>query len=169
MESLWEIHIRITASCIEIRYWNLACCLILPSTWSRRRCFRIQGSPRGLVAPTSNFVSPSLSRKLIELGSWNLAHSQALYKKMLPLGVSGRSTAPNFFYFDTLSIYPKLIELGSWNLDLLRRHSPRYAYASLGNKCGASWYSGEYNWQLYLAYHWLCSSITSCPRIYKDV
>jgi len=34
MESLWEIHICITAWCIEIRCWNLAGCLILPNTWS---------------------------------------------------------------------------------------------------------------------------------------
>jgi len=37
MESPWQIHIRITAWCIELSYWiswNLVGCLTLPSTWS---------------------------------------------------------------------------------------------------------------------------------------
>ena len=42
MESLWEIHIRITAWCIEIRCWNLAGCFILPSTWSTRKSFSVR-------------------------------------------------------------------------------------------------------------------------------
>ena len=74
MESLWEIHIRITAWCIEIRCWNLASCLTLPSTLSTHKSFSVPGTARELVAPTLNFRTPSLSRKLIELGSWNLAH-----------------------------------------------------------------------------------------------
>jgi len=34
MESPWQIHIRITAWCIELWCWNLVGCLTLPSTWS---------------------------------------------------------------------------------------------------------------------------------------
>jgi len=47
MESLWEIQIRLTAWCIEIRCWNLAGCLILPSTWSIRKSFSVRGSAGG--------------------------------------------------------------------------------------------------------------------------
>ena len=42
MVSLWEIHIRITAWCTEIRCWNLARCLHLPSTLSTHKSFSIQ-------------------------------------------------------------------------------------------------------------------------------
>ena len=76
MVSLWEIHIRKTAWCIEIWCWNLACCLTLPSTLSIHKSFSVRGvvDGRGVVAPTLNFRTPSLSRKLVELGSWNLAY-----------------------------------------------------------------------------------------------
>ena len=47
MESLWEIHIRITAWCIEIRCWNLAGCLTLPSTWSTHKSFSVWGTAGG--------------------------------------------------------------------------------------------------------------------------
>ena len=71
--SLWEIHIRITASCIKIRCWNLAHCLTLTSTSSTRKSFNVRGTA-GASSPTLNFGTPSLSRKLIEPGSRNLAH-----------------------------------------------------------------------------------------------
>jgi len=57
MECLWEIHICITAWCIEIWYWNLAGCLILPSTWSTHKV-SAYGDTRGLLAPTLNFGIP---------------------------------------------------------------------------------------------------------------
>ena len=41
MESLWQIHIRITARRIEIWCWNLAGSFTLPSTWSIRKSFRV--------------------------------------------------------------------------------------------------------------------------------
>jgi len=44
MESLWEIHIRITAWCIEIRRWSLAGCFTMPSTWSIRKSFSVRGT-----------------------------------------------------------------------------------------------------------------------------
>ena len=37
IESLWKIHIRIAAWCIEIRCWNLARCFTLPSTLSTHK------------------------------------------------------------------------------------------------------------------------------------
>ena len=47
MESLREIHIRITAWCIEIRCWNLASCFILPSTLSTHKRFSVQHTAGG--------------------------------------------------------------------------------------------------------------------------
>jgi len=47
MESLWEIHIRIIALCIEIRCWNLAGCFTLPSTWRTRKSFSVRGMAWG--------------------------------------------------------------------------------------------------------------------------
>ena len=41
MESLWKLHIRITAWCIELQCWNLTGCLILPSTWSTHKSFSV--------------------------------------------------------------------------------------------------------------------------------
>ena len=47
MESLWEIHIRITARCIQIRCWNLARCLTLPSTLSTHKSFSLRDTAGG--------------------------------------------------------------------------------------------------------------------------
>ena len=44
MVSLREIHIRITAWCIEIRCWNLARCFILPNTLSTHKSFSVRGT-----------------------------------------------------------------------------------------------------------------------------
>jgi len=47
MVSLREIHIRITAWCIEIRRWNLARCLTLPSTLSAHKSFSERNTAGG--------------------------------------------------------------------------------------------------------------------------
>jgi len=47
MVSLWEIHIPITAWCTEIRCWNLARCLTLPSTLSTHKSFTVRGTAGG--------------------------------------------------------------------------------------------------------------------------
>ena len=69
-----KIHIGITAWSTEIRRWNLAHCLTLPSTLSTHKIFSVRGIAGGLVTPTLNIKIQSLSQKLMEPESWHLIH-----------------------------------------------------------------------------------------------
>jgi len=86
MVSLWQMNIRITAWCIDIRCWNLARCLIYLAKYVLGPHTKVSAYwvRQGASSPTLNFETPSLSQKLTELGSWNLAHWYAYAGTMTP-------------------------------------------------------------------------------------
>jgi len=90
---------------LQVNFLNYLACIL---------CWEVS-SPHFL------FWDPSISPKLMELGSWDLVHCYAFAGAITPCknlsarGHLGKSAAPTF-YFGTHSISFKLITLGSWNL-----------------------------------------------------
>jgi len=97
MESLWQIHIRITTRCIELRCWNLANCLTLPSAWSKHESFSVRGA-QGASSHHIKFWDPlhiSETNRARKLKFGTLVGSGTIGSTyFFPLGAFGVLAAP---------------------------------------------------------------------------